>query len=115
MRHHTLNAGPPDPGISRPITALTLIASHGNTRTGLRNETLQAQALEDCPERAYAGPTLCFLEEEGMRRTRMPITETMVWLQAEQKAEARKRQKLQRRKRERLQKQPRPEGRRRAT
>jgi hypothetical protein len=48
-----------------------------------------------------------------MRRTRMPITEVIVWLQAEQKAEARKRQKLQRRKHERLQKQPRPEGRRR--
>jgi hypothetical protein len=110
----TLNAGPPDPGISRPIPALALIASHEDTRTGLRNETLQAQALEACPERAYAGPTLCFLEEEGMRRTRMPITEVIVWLQAEQKAEARKRQKLQRRKRERLQKQPKPEGRRRA-
>ena len=48
-----------------------------------------------------------------MRRTRMPITEVIVWLQAEQKAEVRKRQKLQRRKRERLQKQPRPEDRRR--
>jgi hypothetical protein len=46
-----------------------------------------------------------------MRRTRMPITEVIVWLQAEQKVEARKRQKLQRRKRERLQKQPRPEDR----
>jgi hypothetical protein len=49
-----------------------------------------------------------------MRRTRMPITEIIIWLQAEQKAEARKRQKLQRRKRERLQKEPRSEGRRRA-
>jgi hypothetical protein len=114
LRPRILNAGLPDPGISRPIPALTLIASHGNTRTGLRNETLQAQALEACPERAYAGPTLCFLEEEGMRRTRMPITEIIIWLQAEQKAEARKRQKLQRRKRERLQKEPRSEGRRRA-
>jgi hypothetical protein len=58
-------------------------------------------------ERAYAGPTLCFLAGEGMRWTRMPITEFIVWLQAEQKAEARKRQQLQKRKRERLQKQPR--------
>ncbi len=49
-----------------------------------------------------------------MRRTRMPITEVIVWLQAEQKAEARKRQQLQKRKRDRLQKQPRPENRRRA-
>ena len=49
-----------------------------------------------------------------MRRTRMPITEVIVWLQAEQKAEARKRQQLQRRKRQRLQKQPRPGLRRRA-
>jgi hypothetical protein len=113
LRHHTLNAGPPDPGISRPIPVLALIASHEDTRTGLRDEALQTQALEACAERAYAGPTLCFLEEESMRRTRMPITEVIVWLQAEQKAEARKRQKLQRRKRERLQKQPRPEGRRR--
>ena len=47
-----------------------------------------------------------------MRRTRMPITEVILWLQAEQKAEARKRQQLQKRKRERLQKQPRPENRR---
>ena len=114
MRPRILNAELPDPGISRPIPALTLIASHGNTRTGLRNETLQAQALEACPERAYARPAVCFLEEEGMRRTRMPITEVIVWLQAEQKAEARKRQQLQKRKRERLQKQPRPENRRRA-
>jgi hypothetical protein len=44
----------------------------------------------------------------------MPITEAIVRLQAEQKAEARKRQQLQRRKRERLQKQPRPADRRRA-
>ena len=42
-----------------------------------------------------------------MGQTRMPITEVIVWLQAEQKAEARKRQQLQKRKRERLQKQPR--------
>ena len=49
-----------------------------------------------------------------MRRTRMPITEVIVWLQVEQKAEARKRQQLQKRKRDRLQKQPRPENRRRA-
>jgi hypothetical protein len=44
----------------------------------------------------------------------MPITEVIVRLLAEQKAEARKRQQLQRRKRERLQKQPRPGDRRRA-
>ncbi len=49
-----------------------------------------------------------------MRLTRMPITEAIVRLQAEQKAKARKRQQLQRRKRERLQKQPRPGDRRRA-
>ncbi len=41
-----------------------------------------------------------------MRRSRMPITEAIVWLQAEQKAKARKR--------EQLQKQPRPGDRRRA-
>jgi hypothetical protein len=114
LRPRTLDAGPPDPGVSRPTPALTVIVSHENTRTELRHEALQAQALEACPERAYAGPTLCFLEEEGMRRTRMPITEVIVWLQAEQKAEARKRQKLQRRKRQGLQKQPKPEGWRRA-
>jgi hypothetical protein len=44
----------------------------------------------------------------------MPITEVIVRLLAEQKAEARNRQQLQRRKRERLQKQPRPGDRRRA-
>ncbi len=72
------------------------------------------RALETCSQGAYVGPTLCFLEEEGMRRTRMPITEVIIWLQAEQKAEARKRQQLQRRKRQQLQKQPRPGDRRRA-
>ncbi len=60
--------------------------------------------LGACAEGAYAGPTLCFLEEEGMRQTRMPITEVIVWLQVEQKAEARKRQQLQKQKRERIQK-----------
>jgi hypothetical protein len=68
----------------------------------LRNGTRSGQTLGACMERAYAGPTLCFLAGEVMRRTRMPITEVIVWLQAEQKAEARKRRQLQRRKRERL-------------
>jgi hypothetical protein len=49
-----------------------------------------------------------------MRRSRMPITDAIVRLQAEQNAKARKRQQLQRRQRERLQKQPRPGDRRRA-
>jgi hypothetical protein len=70
--------------------------------------------LGACAERAYAGPFIGFLEEEVMRRSRMPITEAIVWLQAEQKAKARKRQQLQRRQRERLEKQPRPGDRRRA-
>ena len=49
-----------------------------------------------------------------MRRSRMPITEAIVRLQAEQRAKARKRQQLQRWQRERLQKQPGPGDRRRA-
>ena len=73
------------------------------------------ELLGACAERAYVGPVIGFLEEEVMRRTRMPITEAIVRLQAEQKAKTRKRQQLQRRKREQLQKQPRSGDRRRAT
>ena len=111
---HSTASPPVAPGVLRQTPLRPVgITSHEYTRTGLRHEALQAKALGACAERAYAGPFKGFLEEEVMRRTSMPITEVIVWLQAEQKAEARKRQKLQRRKRERLQKQPRPEGRRR--
>ena len=40
-----------------------------------------------------------------MRRTPMPITKAIMWLQDEQKAEARKRHQLQKRKHDRLQRQ----------